>query len=73
MSTGEVGEVVARGYFLMNGYYKLPKEKQSIDDEGWLHTGDLGYVDEDNFLHLTGRIKDIIIKSGENISPVEIE
>lgn len=73
MSTGEVGEVVARGYFLMNGYYKLPKEKQAIDDEGWLHTGDLGYVDEDNFLHLTGRIKDIIIKSGENISPVEIE
>lgn len=73
LKAGEVGEVVIRGFVVMNGYYKLPKEKQPIDEDGWLHTGDLGCLDEDNFLHLTGRIKDIIIKSGENISPAEIE
>lgn len=73
VSTGEVGEVVIKGYVVMNGYYKLPPESQPFDSDGWLHTGDLGYLDEENFLHLTGRIKDIIIKSGENISPVEIE
>lgn len=73
MPTGEIGEVVARGYFLMNGYYKMPADQQPIDADGWLHTGDLGYLDEENFLYLTGRIKDIINKKGENISPVEIE
>lgn len=73
LKTGEVGEVVVKGFAVMNGYYKLPAEKQPFDKDGWLHTGDLGCVDEDNFLHLTGRIKDIIIKSGENISPAEIE
>lgn len=73
VKTGEVGEVVVKGFAVMNGYYKLPPEKQPFDKDGWLHTGDLGCVDEDNFLHLTGRIKDIIIKSGENISPAEIE
>ena len=70
---GEIGEVVARGGNLMNGYDKLPREKQPIDAEGWLHTGDLGYFDEDGFLHLAGRIKDVIIRGGENISPAEIE
>ena len=70
---GEIGEVVARGGNLMNGYYKLPKEKQPIDENGWLHTGDLGYFDEEGFLHLSGRIKDVIIRGGENISPSEIE
>ena len=70
---GEIGEVVARGGNLMNGYDKLPREKQPIDAEGWLHTGDLGYFDEDSFLHLAGRIKDVIIRGGENISPSEIE
>ena len=73
LPTGEVGEVIARGYFVMNGYYKMPADQQPIDDDGWLHTGDLGYLDEENFLYLTGRIKDIINKKGENISPVEIE
>ncbi len=73
LNQGEIGEVVARGYYLMNGYFKLPKEQQAIDDEGWLHTGDLGFIDEEGYLHLTGRIKDIIIKSGENILPAEIE
>ena len=70
---GEIGEVVARGDNLMNGYDKLPREKQPIDDQGWLHTGDLGYFDGDGYLHLSGRIKDVIIRGGENISPSEIE
>ncbi len=70
---GEIGEVVARGSNLMIGYDKLPKEKQPIDDNGWLHTGDLGYFDPEGFLHLSGRIKDVIIRGGENISPSEIE
>ena len=70
---GEIGEVVARGGNLMNGYYGLPREKQPIDEAGWLHTGDLGYLDEDGYLHLSGRIKDVIIRGGENISPSEIE
>ena len=70
---GEIGEVVARGGNLMNGYDKLPTDKQPIDENGWLHTGDLGYLDADGYLHLSGRIKDVIIRGGENISPSEIE
>ncbi|MBR1857831.1 MAG: AMP-binding protein [Oribacterium sp.] len=70
---GEIGEVVARGRNLMNGYYNLPKDKQPVDDEGWLHTGDLGLFDEEGYLYLAGRIKDVIIRGGENISPSEIE
>lgn len=70
---GKTGEVLVRGDSLMNGYYKLPPEQQAIDAEGWLHTGDLGYFDEDGNLRLAGRIKDIIIKNGENVSPSEIE
>lgn len=73
LEKGEVGEIVAKGPGLMNGYFGLPKEKQPIDDQGWLHTGDLGYLDDDGFIHLAGRIKDIIIRGGENISPSEIE
>ena len=70
---GEVGEVLARGVCLMNGYEDLPPEQQPIDADGWLHTGDLGYLDEDGYLHLAGRLKDVIIRGGENISPAEIE
>ena len=70
---GEIGEVIARGGNLMNGYDKLPTEKQPVDKDGWLHTGDLGCFDEDGYLHLSGRIKDVIIRGGENISPSEIE
>ena len=73
LGQGEIGEVVAQGGNLMNGYDKLPEEKQPIDANGWLHTGDLGYFDEDGYLHLAGRIKDVIIRGGENISPSEIE
>ena len=70
---GEIGEIVVKGPSLMNGYYGLPAEKQAIDKDGWLHTGDLGRFEEDGMLQFCGRIKDIIIRSGENISPVEIE
>ncbi len=70
---GEIGEVVAKGGNLMNGYDSLPREKQPIDENGWLHTGDLGLIDEKGYLYLAGRIKDVIIRGGENISPSEIE
>ena len=69
----EPGEILVKGYNLCNGYYKLPKDKQPIDENGYLHTGDLGYIDEDGFLVLTGRCKDIIIRKGENISAKEVE
>lgn len=70
---GEVGEVQVQSDSLMNGYYKTIPEKQAIGADGWLRTGDLGYLDENNHLHLTDRLKNIIIKNGENISPSEIE
>ncbi|MBR3397095.1 MAG: AMP-binding protein [Lachnospiraceae bacterium] len=70
---GEVGEIIVKGPSLMNGYYGLPEEKQAIDKDGWLHTGDLGRFDPDGMLQFAGRIKDIIIRSGENITPIEIE
>ncbi len=70
---GEVGEVLARGVCLMNGYEGLPVEDQAIDADGWLHTGDLGFLDAEGYLRLAGRIKDVIIRGGENISPAEIE
>ena len=73
LPAGEVGEVLARGVCLMNGYEDLPTDDQAIDADGWLHTGDLGYLDPDGYLHLAGRIKDVIIRGGENISPAEIE
>jgi fatty-acyl-CoA synthase len=67
------GEIILKGYVVCNGYYKLDKNKQPFDEDGYLHTGDMGYIDEDGYLVLTGRIKDIIIRNGENISPAEIE
>ena len=73
LSTNETGEILIKGYNICNGYYKIPNEKQPIDNDGYLHTGDLGYIDEDKYLILTGRLKDIIIRKGENISPAEIE
>ena len=70
---GEIGEIVVKGPVVMNGYLGLPREEQPFDADGWLHTGDLGVIGEDGLLILAGRIKDIIIRSGENISPSEIE
>ena len=73
LKTGEIGEVVVKGPIVMNGYLGLAPEEQPFDADGWLHTGDLGMIAEDGLLLLAGRIKDIIIRSGENISPSEIE
>ena len=70
---GQQGEILVKGYNVFNGYYKAPKEDQPFDEDGYLHTGDLGYLDEEGYLVLSGRIKDIIIRKGENISPQEIE
>ncbi len=71
-AVGEVGEVTVEGYSLMSCYYKAALDAQSIDDSGWLHTGDLGFIDEEGYLHLTGRAKELIIRGGENIMPSEI-
>ncbi len=70
---GEVGEIVVKGPILMNGYLGLPEDEQPIDKNGWLHTGDLGRFNENGMLEFSGRIKDIINRGGENISPIEIE
>lgn len=70
---GEIGEIITRGYHLKNSYYKLPPEKQAIDADGWLHSGDLGIFDEQGNIRIVGRIKDLIIKGGENLAPAEIE
>jgi fatty-acyl-CoA synthase len=74
VATGEQGEVCARGYMVMKGYDDEPEATaRAIDAEGWLHTGDLGLMREDRYIHLTGRAKDMIIRGGENIYPREIE
>lgn len=71
---GTPGEFVARGYNIMKGYYKMPEAtKQAIDKDGWLHTGDLCTVDEEGYYKVVGRIKDMIIRGGENIYPKELE
>jgi len=68
------GEFVARGYNIMKGYYKMPEATATaIDAEGWLHTGDLARRDAQGYFKITGRIKDMIIRGGENIYPKEIE
>lgn len=73
-AVGEMGELCCRGYNVMKGYYKMPDETaRAIDDEGFLHSGDLGVVDEDGYYRVTGRIKDMIIRGGENVYPLEVE
>ena len=68
------GEFVARGYNIMKGYYKMPKATaEAIDKDGWLHTGDLACKTADGYYKITGRLKDMIIRGGENIYPKEIE
>jgi fatty-acyl-CoA synthase len=74
VSRNETGEICARGYMIMRGYYNNPKATdQAVDKEGWLHTGDLGTLDDDDYCKITGRLKDMVIRGGENIYPREIE
>lgn len=71
---GEQGDLCTRGYHVMRGYYKMEeKTREVIDDEGWLHTGDLAVMDEDGYVRITGRAKDMLIRGGENVYPREIE
>ena len=71
---GEPGEFCTRGYSVMLGYWDEPKKTaEAIDDNHWMHTGDLAVMDEDGYLNITGRIKDMVIRGGENIYPREIE
>ncbi|MGH8998776.1 MAG: AMP-binding protein [Acidimicrobiia bacterium] len=74
LAPGAQGEICARGYQAMVGYFDLPDEtRAAVGDDGWVHTGDLGTMDERGYLNITGRLKDMIIRGGENIYPREIE
>lgn len=71
---GVQGEVCCRGYNVMKGYYNMPEAtEKAVDEEGWLHSGDLGVMDPEGYLSITGRHKDMIIRGGENVYPREIE
>ncbi|MBQ0005961.1 MAG: AMP-binding protein, partial [Alistipes sp.] len=74
VGVGENGEFCSRGYNTMKGYYKMPDAtSEAIDSEGWMHSGDLACIDADGNYHITGRLKDMIIRGGENLYPKEIE
>jgi len=74
LTFGEQGELCTRGYHVMKGYYKMPDATaKTIDSDKWLHTGDLAVMNENGYCKITGRIKDMIIRGGENIYPCEIE
>jgi fatty-acyl-CoA synthase len=71
---GESGEFCARGYLVMSGYWEDPERTaEAIDATGWMHTGDLATMDEDGYVRIVGRIKDMIIRGGENVYPREVE
>ncbi len=72
--TGEMGELACRGYNVMMGYYKMPdKTAEAIDSEGWLYSGDLATMDEEGYVRIVGRKKDMLITGGFNVYPAEIE
>ena len=73
LPAGEIGEIVGRGPITMPGYYKRPDLTRETIRQGWIHTGDLGHVDEDGFLYLVDRKKDLIISGGVNVYPRDIE
>jgi fatty-acyl-CoA synthase len=71
---GERGEFLTRSFNVMKGYYNMPeKTTEAIDAGGWLHTGDLATMNQDGYVNIVGRVKDMIIRGGENIYPAEIE
>ncbi len=73
LPAGQVGEVIARGPNIMQSYYNMPEETQAALRNGWLHTGDMGYLDEDGYLYIVERKKDLIIRGGFNIYPRDVE
>ena len=73
LGAGRAGEICVRSGRVMKGYYKQDQATRDVLKDGWLHTGDLGYLDEDGYLFITGRTKDLIIRGGENIAPGEVE
>ena len=73
LDDGEIGEIVGRGPLLSSGYYRQPELTAETFRDGWLFSGDLGYVDDDGFLYLAGRKKDLIISGGVNVYPQDIE
>jgi fatty-acyl-CoA synthase len=74
LPVGELGEIRTRGYLVMAGYFDMPEAtREAVDEDGWLHTGDLGRMDERGYLTIEGRLKELIIRGGENIYPREIE
>jgi len=71
---GDTGELLARGYSVMRGYWADPdRTSESVDSAGWMHTGDLATMDSDGYLNIVGRVKDMVIRGGENIYPREVE
>jgi len=73
-SSGQPGELCTRGPLIMKGYYKMPEETRAlIDDQGWFHTGDLATIDQAGYIRITGRLKDVYMPGGLNVSPEEVE
>lgn len=73
MCSGETGEIVVTGPGMMKDYYKMPDETKEVMVDGWYHTRDMGYLDENGYLYISGRKSDMIISGGENIFPLEVE
>ena len=74
LPAGEIGEIATRSAKNMKAYWNLPEaSKEALDDQGWLRTGDAGYLDEQGYLYIHDRVKDMIISGGENVYPAEVE
>jgi fatty-acyl-CoA synthase len=74
VARGETGELCTRGYSVMTGYWEDPERTaEAIDSDGWMHTGDLAAMDQDGYFNIVGRIKDLVIRGGENVYPREVE